>query len=100
MRVDKIGLTGGNYEKNLIVSECGEAEGDRPPDEISRVWQRQLEKLGQKSLKGFCFLLLQNYDALPPSRESRLDDLLEINEPLALCPCVGRAIPIIMELVA
>lgn len=53
-------------------------------DEIRRVWQSQLDKLGQKTLKGSRFLLLRNYDSLTDTDKSRLDLLLEINQPLAL----------------
>ncbi len=53
-------------------------------DEIRRVWQGQLDKLGQKTLKGSRFLLLRNYDSLSDAKKTRLDLLLEVNQPLAL----------------
>jgi transposase len=51
-------------------------------DEIRRSQQRELDKLGQKTLKGNRFLLLRNYDALQPDRKARLDALLQANQPL------------------
>ncbi|MFW8602551.1 ISL3 family transposase, partial [Desulfobacterota bacterium M19] len=51
-------------------------------DEIRRAWQGQLDKHGQKTLKGSRFLFLRNYESLPETQKSRLDTLLEINEPL------------------
>jgi transposase len=38
--------------------------------------------LGQQTLKGSRFLLLQNYDSLAPERKARLDALLQVNGPL------------------
>ncbi len=51
-------------------------------DEIRRGQQRELDELGQKSLKGNRFLLLRNYDSLDPDRKARLDALLKANHPL------------------
>jgi transposase len=51
-------------------------------DEIRRGQQRELDELGQKSLKGNRFLLLRNYHSLDPDRKARLDALLKANHPL------------------
>ena len=51
-------------------------------DELRRDHQRQLDFLGQQTLKGSRFLLLQNYDSLAPDRKARLDALLQVNSPL------------------
>ena len=51
-------------------------------DEIRRGQQRELDELGQKSLKGNRFLLLKNYDSLQPDAKARLNALLEANQPL------------------
>ena len=51
-------------------------------DELRRDYQRELDVLGQQTLKGSRFLLLQNYDSLAPERKARLDALLQVNSPL------------------
>jgi len=51
-------------------------------DELRRDYQRELDLLGQQTLKGSRFLLLRNYDSLAPDRKARLDALLEVNRPL------------------
>ena len=51
-------------------------------DESRRDQQRELDVLGQQTLKGSRFLLLQNYDSLAPDRKARLDALLQVNNPL------------------
>jgi transposase len=51
-------------------------------DEFRRDHQRELDSLGQQTLKGSRFLLLQNYDSLAPDRKARLDALLQVNHPL------------------
>jgi transposase len=51
-------------------------------DELRRDHQRELDVLGQQTLKGSRFLLLQNYDSLAPDRKARLDALLQVNSPL------------------
>ncbi len=51
-------------------------------DESRRDQQRELDVLGQQTLKGSRFLLLHNYDSLAPDRKARLDALLEVNGPL------------------
>ncbi len=51
-------------------------------DEVRRGYQKELDLLGQQTLKGSRFLFLQNYDSLEPDRKARLDALLQINEPL------------------
>jgi transposase len=51
-------------------------------DELRRDYQRELDVLGQQTLKGSRFLLLQNYDSLAPERKARLDALLQVNGPL------------------
>jgi transposase len=52
-------------------------------DEFRRELQRELDEVGQKTLKGSRFLLLKNYDSLEPDRQARLDALLTINAPLS-----------------
>lgn len=51
-------------------------------DELRRDHQRELDVLGQQTIKGSRFLLLQNYDSLAPDRKARLDALLQANSPL------------------
>jgi transposase len=51
-------------------------------DELRRDYQRELDVLGQQTLKGSRFLLLQNYDSLASERKARLDALLQVNGPL------------------
>jgi transposase len=51
-------------------------------DEFRRELQRDLDDVGQKTLKGSRFLLLHNYDSLSPERQGRLDALLQVNQPL------------------
>jgi transposase len=51
-------------------------------DELRRELQRELDEVGQNTLKGSRFLLLQNYDSLSPQRKVRLDALLQVNQPL------------------
>jgi transposase len=51
-------------------------------DELRRELQRELDVVGQKTLKGSRFLLLRNYDRLQPDRKARLDALLAVNQPL------------------
>ena len=67
-------------------------------DEIRRTWQNQLDKLGQKTLKGSRFLLLRNYDSLPEMQKSRLDTLLEINRPLALAHAMKEQLRLLWQL--
>lgn len=55
---------------------------NRQIDSLRRDQQRQLEEQGKKTLKGSRFLLLQNYHALSDKKKSRLDALLEANQPL------------------
>lgn len=52
-------------------------------DSMRRDYQRQLDKTEKKTLKGSRFLLLRNYEELNPEHKSRLDILLEVNQPLA-----------------
>jgi len=51
-------------------------------DELRRDYQKELDVLGQQTLKGSRFLFLQNYDSLAPERKARLDALLQVNSPL------------------
>jgi len=67
-------------------------------DEIRRVWQSQLDKIGQKTLKGSRFLLLRNYDSLPDADKSRLDLLLEVNQPLALVHAMKEQLRLLWQL--
>lgn len=55
---------------------------NRAIDELRREHQAELEKLGEKTIKGSRFLLLMNYEKLSGKRKKRLDRLLEVNEPL------------------
>jgi transposase len=55
---------------------------NRAIDECRRRQHAELDRLGQKTLKGARFLLLRNYDELPATKKARLDRLLKINEPL------------------
>jgi transposase len=50
-------------------------------DELRRDYQRELDVLGQQTLEGSRFMLLQNYDSLAPERKARLDALLQENSP-------------------
>jgi len=51
-------------------------------DDLRREQQRELDQLGQETLKGNRFLLLRNYEDLNPDRKGRLDALLQANQPL------------------
>jgi transposase len=51
-------------------------------EDLRRDQQRELDRLGQQTLKGNRFLLLRNYHDLKPDRKSRLDALLHANQPL------------------
>jgi transposase len=51
-------------------------------EDLRRDQQRELDQLGQHTLKGNRFLLLRNYEELSPDRKTRLDALLEANQPL------------------
>lgn len=52
-------------------------------DETRREEKRKLETQGVKTTKGDRFLLLKNFDDLDDSEVSRLDQLLEMNKPIA-----------------
>jgi len=60
------------------------ALANRAIEECRRGQQAELERLGQKTLKGCRFLLLRNYEELPAQKKTRLDRLLQINEPLLI----------------
>jgi transposase len=51
-------------------------------EELRREQQRELDQLGQQTLKGNRFLLLRNYESLEPDHKSRLNALFEANQPL------------------
>lgn len=51
-------------------------------DDFRREYQRELEVLDKRTIKGSRFLLLANYDSLDTAKKERLDALLEINQPL------------------
>jgi transposase len=51
-------------------------------EDLRREQQRELDRLGQQTLKGNRFLLLSNYEDLKPDRKARLDALLQANQPL------------------
>jgi transposase len=55
---------------------------NRAIDEFRREHQKELDELGQQTLKGTRFLLLRNYDSLNPDGKARLDALLQVNQPL------------------
>ena len=67
-------------------------------DEIRRIWQGQLDKLGQKTLKGSRFLLLRNYESLPETQQARLDTLLEVNQPIALAHALKEQLRLLWQL--
>ena len=52
-------------------------------DTFRRQYQQMLNKTDRKILKGARFLLLSNYENLETGRKSRLDELLQLNEPLS-----------------
>jgi transposase len=52
-------------------------------DSFRREYQRTMSRAGRKLLKGSRFLLLGNYENLDADKRSRLDELLQLNEPLA-----------------
>ena len=52
-------------------------------DSFRREYQRTMSNTGRKLLKGSRFLLLENYENLDADKRSRLDKLLQLNEPLA-----------------
>ncbi len=66
-------------------------------DEIRRSQQRELDDLGQKTLKGNRFLLLKNYDSLEPGRKARLDALLEANRPLFIAHSMKEQLRLFWE---
>ena len=49
---------------------------------MRRDYQRELDVLGQQTIKRSRFLLSQNYDSLASERKARLDALLQVNGPL------------------
>lgn len=51
-------------------------------DELRREQQNELDRIGQKTLKGSRFLLLSNYEKLDEKKQNRLNKLLEVNTPL------------------
>jgi len=66
-------------------------------DEIRRQQQRELDDLGQKTLKGSRFLLLRNYSSLEPGRKARLDALLEANQPLFIAHSMKEQLQLFWE---
>ena len=57
-------------------------------DELRRKQQKDLDTIGQKTLKGNRYLLLSNYESLEDDKKNRLDSLLEVNAPLATMHCL------------
>ena len=53
-------------------------------DEVRKNQQQELCKKEAKALKGSRFLLLKNYENLGSEEQTRLEALLEVNEPLFL----------------
>jgi transposase len=51
-------------------------------EDLRREQQSQLDEQGKKVLQGTRFLLLKNYETLDPEKQSRLDQLLQVNAPL------------------
>jgi len=66
-------------------------------DEIRRQQQRELDELGQKTLKGSRFLLLRNYKSLESGRKARLDALLEANQPLFVAHSMKEQLQLFWE---
>lgn len=66
-------------------------------DEIRREQQRELDQLGQKTLKGNRFLLLRNYDSLDPKPKARVDALLQANKPLLLAHTLKEQLRLFWE---
>jgi len=60
------------------------ALANRAIEECRRGQQAELNRLGQKTLKGCRFLLLRNYEELPVKKKARLHRLLKVNEPLLI----------------
>lgn len=67
-------------------------------DEIRRAWQNQLDQAGLKTLKGSRFLFLRNYESLHKSEKSRLDTLLEVNQPLAIAHTLKEQLRLLWQL--
>ena len=55
---------------------------NRKIDELRREQHHTLQADGKKLLKGSRYLLLRNYDTLSGERQSKLQDLLSVNQPL------------------
>lgn len=61
-------------------------------DEIRRNQQSKCNAVGLRAIKGMRFLLLGNYEKLNPKRQSSLECLLEINQPIALAHAMKEQI--------
>ncbi len=57
----------------------------QPVDDFTarRQYQQMLNKTDRKIFKGARFLLLSNYENLETGKKARLDELLQLNEPLS-----------------
>jgi transposase len=66
-------------------------------DEVRRGQKKELDELGQKTLKGNRFLLLRNYDALRPDRKARVDALLRANQPLFIAHSMKEQLRLFWE---
>lgn len=66
-------------------------------EEIRREQQKELDALGQKTLKGNRFLLLRNYNTLNPDRKARLDALLRANRPLFIAHSMKEQLRLFWE---
>lgn len=56
---------------------------NRAIDDLRREQQRKCNEVGLKTIRGFRFLLLRNYETLEPDKKSSLECLFEANKPLA-----------------
>ena len=70
---------------------------NRGIDELRRDLQHELEGLDKKILKGSRFLLLRNYDSLDPNRKTRLDALLQVNQPLYVMHSMKEQLRLLWE---
>jgi transposase len=53
-------------------------------EDLRREQQSQLDEEGKKALQGTRFLLLKNYEALDHEKQTRLEQLLQVNAPLLI----------------
>ncbi|HIL26212.1 MAG TPA: transposase [Nitrospinaceae bacterium] len=70
---------------------------NRAVDEVRRQHQNSLDKEGKKIIKGSRFLLLHNYENLDEDKQTRLNQILEINEPLFIMHGMKEQLRILWE---